>query len=383
MNIYTQKLRWKYFLLIVAVFIGVSSLWYTNKLVKRLADEERKKVELWADATTQIVNTEIQGKYLEFVFKVIEYNTTVPVIVVDSVDNILFYNNLDSVKVEKNKKYIKRKLTRMKQANPPIIIKISDDFSEYLYYDKSILLTNLTYYPYVQLGVILLFILTSYFAFSSSRKAEQNQVWVGLSKETAHQLGTPISSLLAWLEMMKSKSGEKNLINELEKDINRLEKITERFSKIGSKPILKRQEVQPVIKTVINYLKTRSSEKVKFIISLPVEELVAPLNAPLFEWVIENVCKNAIDAIEGNGKITITLTDHIQVLYIDISDSGKGIPKSKFKTIFKPGYTTKERGWGLGLSLTKRIIEEYHEGKIFVHSSEIGKGTQVRIVLKK
>ncbi len=383
MNIYTRRLRWKYFLLSVAVLIGVSSLWYTNKLVKRLSDEERKKVELWADATTQIVNTEIQGKYLEFVFKVIEYNTTVPVIVVDSSDNILFYNNLDSVKVKKNKKYIKRKLARMKQANPPIIIKISDDFSEYLYYDKSTLLTSLTYYPYVQLGVILLFILTSYFAFSSSRKAEQNQVWVGLSKETAHQLGTPISSLLAWLEMMKSKSDEKDLINELEKDINRLEKITERFSKIGSKPILKKQEVQPVITAVINYLKTRTSDKVRFNTRLPSEELVAPLNAPLFEWVIENVCKNAIDAIEGNGEITLTLTDHIQVLYIDISDTGKGIPKSKFKTIFKPGFTTKERGWGLGLSLTKRIIEEYHEGKIFVHSSDIGKGTQVRIVLKK
>ena len=173
------------------------------------------------------------------------------------------------------------------------------------------------------------------------------------------------------------------MINELEKDINRLEKITERFSKIGSKPILKKQEIQPVIETVISYLKTRSSEKVRFKTLMPSEEIIAPLNAPLFEWVIENVCKNAIDAIEGNGEISITLTDHIQVLYIDISDTGKGIPKSKFKTIFKPGYTTKERGWGLGLSLTKRIIEEYHEGKIFVHSSEMGKGTQVRIVLKK
>ena len=382
MNIYSRRLRWKYFLFITAIIIGVSSLLYTNKLVKKLAIEERKKVELWAKATNLIVQTDITGEYLDFLLNVIQYNATVPVIVVDTNDNILFHKNLDTLKIQ-NEKYIKRKLEKMKQENEPIEIIISEEFREYLYYDRSTILTKLIIYPYVQLGVILLFILVSYFAFSSSRKAEQNQVWVGLSKETAHQLGTPISSLLAWLEMMKLKIDNKEILDEFEKDIKRLEVITERFSKIGSKPRLKKENIQQIITNVINYLKTRSSDKITFKINFPEDEIFVSLNPSLFEWVIENVCKNAIDAIDGSGIIEISINDHTQVVYIDISDSGKGIPKSKYKTIFKPGFTTKEHGWGLGLSLTNRIVEEYHGGKIFVHESEIGKGTKIRIVLKK
>lgn len=382
MNIYAKKLRWKFLLFISAVIIGLSSLWYTSKLVRKLADEERKKVELWAEAQLQIINADFSDQNLDFYVKVLQNNETVPVIVVDTNDNIIFKRNLSAKKIN-NPVYIKRKLAQMKEFTEPIEIVISGNEKQYLYYSKSIILTKLTYYPYVQLGVILLFIMVSYFAFSYSRKAEQNQVWVGLSKETAHQLGTPISSLLAWLEMMKLKTENKDMLTELDKDIKRLEKITERFSKIGAKPLLKRENIQNIITTAINYLRSRSSDKISFNINMPSEELVIPLNASLFEWVIENVCKNAIDAVNGSGEIELAITDHIQVVYIDVSDSGKGISKSKYKTIFKPGYTTKERGWGLGLSLTKRIIEEYHDGKIFIQESEIGKGTVVRIVLKK
>ena len=382
MNIYTKKLRWKLLLFVSAVIIGVSSLWYTSKLVRKLADEERKKVELWAEAQSKITNEELSDENLAFYVKVLQNNETVPVILVDKHDNIITYRNLNAKKTN-NIRYLNRKLLQMKEQNNPIEIILSENEKQSLYYSKSIILIKLTYYPYVQLGVILLFIAVSYFAFSYSRKAEQNQVWVGLSKETAHQLGTPISSLLAWLEMMKLKSSDKDMLIELEKDIKRLEKITGRFSKIGSRPLLKKENIQKIITTAINYLKSRSSDKIVFNLHMPTEEIVIPINASLFEWVIENVCKNAIDAVNGFGEIELSITDHTQVIYIDITDSGKGISKTKFKTIFKPGYTTKERGWGLGLSLTKRIIEEYHDGKIFVYESEIGKGTVIRMVLRK
>ncbi|MBN2274803.1 MAG: HAMP domain-containing histidine kinase [Bacteroidales bacterium] len=379
---YTRKLRWKFLLFAAAVSIGVSSLWYTNNLVKKLAVEERKRAELLAEAQQKFVNAELTDRNLDFYGKVMQNNETVPVIVVDSLNNILFMRNLDSAKMD-NPRYVNKKLKQMKETTDPIIIRLSPAERQFLYYSKSTILTKLTFYPLVQLGIILLFILVAYFAFSSSRNAEQNQVWVGLSKETAHQLGTPISSLLAWLEMMKLRTTESDLLSELEKDIKRLEKITERFSKIGSKPILKKENLVSVISTAVNYLKSRTSGSVIFNVHLTNEELLVPLNASLFEWVIENICKNAIDATNGKGEVEIFITDHNQVVFVDISDTGKGISKGKFKTIFKPGYTTKERGWGLGLSLAKRIVEEYHDGKIFVHQSELGKGTVIRIVLKK
>lgn len=378
MNIYLQKLRWKFFLFIIAVFIGIGSLWYTSVLVKNLSAEERKKIELWAEAQKQVIASDSDDQ-IEFYSKVLVNNETIPVIVVDSNDNVIASRNFNS----SNPAYLQKKLEKLKQNNDPVIIKISEDEKQFLYYDNSTIITKLTYYPYVQLAIILLFILVSYITFSISRKTEQNKVWVGLSKETAHQLGTPISSLMAWLEIMKSRSQDYELICELEKDILRLEKITERFSKIGSKPLLQKENIQNVIIRAINYLKTRSSEKVNYNLNLSTEELIIPINAELFEWVIENVCKNAIDAIDGVGTIDISIFDHTQVVYIDISDTGKGIPKSKYKTIFKPGYTTKARGWGLGLSLSKRIIEEYHDGRIFVNDSEVGKGSKLRIVLKK
>jgi hypothetical protein len=382
MNIYRKKILWKYILFLCAVIIGLGSLLYTDSLVKKLAIEERKKVELWAKATNLVANSEISGECLEFVFTVIKYNVTVPVILVDKDTSILMYNNIDTVRVN-HPGYLEKKLAVMMDENEPIEIPYLPNKKQYLYYSRSTILTALTYYPFIQLGVILLFILVAYFAFSSSRKAEQNQVWVGLSKETAHQLGTPISSLMAWLEMLKLKSNDKGLINELSKDILRLNKITERFSKIGSQPALVPENLVEIVQNTLNYLRTRSSDKIKFEFDCKEKEINAPLNAPLFEWVMENVCKNAMDAIEGEGLIRIVITNNSQFIFIDISDNGKGIPKSKQKTIFKPGFTTKKTGWGLGLSLTKRIVEEYHKGKILVAESELGSGTTIRIILKK
>lgn len=382
MNIYKQRQRWKLILFITAVIIGMASLWYTNKLVRKLAVEERKKAELLAEAFTRIVNADRNDPDLGFYSQIIADNETVPVIVVDSLDVVFFHRNLDSLKML-NINYVRRKLGQMKDNNDPIIINLSPADKQYLFYGKSSILIQLTYYPYIQLIIILLFISLAYFAFSTSRKAEQNQVWVGLSKETAHQLGTPISSLLAWFEVMKSRMENESLLFELEKDVKRLETITERFSKIGSTPVLIHENISNIVLSAVRYLQSRLSEKVIFNLDIPSEEILVPVNKSLFEWVVENLCKNAVDALNGIGEITISIKDFTQVVYIDIADTGKGIQKSMFRTIFKPGFTTKQTGWGLGLSLAKRIVEEYHDGKIFVHQSEINRGTVFRIVLKK
>ena len=277
---------------------------------------------------------------------------------------------------------MKAQLNKIKLEKKPIVIYIGKNNKNYIYYKDSYLLKQLTYYPYIQLGVILLFIIVAYLAFSASRKAEQNQVWVGLTKETAHQLGTPTSSLMAWSELIKDKLSDIELINELEKDVKRLEIITDRFSKIGSNPTLKITNLNNSIVAAIEYLKSRTSDKINFLINFPAEDILIPLSQSLFEWVIENLCKNSIDAISDNGNIIITLKKIKYKVLIDITDTGNGIPKSKYKTIFKPGFTTKPRGWGLGLSLSKRIIENYHKGKIFVLNSEPNKGSTFRIILK-
>jgi signal transduction histidine kinase len=382
LNIYKQKQRWQVVLFVTAVVIGMVSLIYTNQLVKKLALQEQKKAEMLADAWTRIVNSGANDANLDFYAGIIEDNETIPVIVTDSVNNVVITRNLDTVRLVKPH-YVDRMLRQMIAYADPIIISLSANERQYLYYNRSLLLTQLNYYPYIQLGIVLLFIVIAYFALNTSRKFEQNQVWVGLSKETAHQLGTPISSLMAWVEIMKIRNGDQEMLTELEKDVTRLEKITERFSKIGSKPMLVHENVLAVIETAVNYIKTRSSDKIRFNLKLSAADITIPLNAALFEWVIENLCKNAIDALQGEGEIEIAVTDMTQVIYIDISDTGKGILKSLYSTIFKPGYTTKKKGWGLGLSLVKRIVEEYHDGKIFVHQSELNKGSVFRIVLKK
>ena len=381
-NIYEKKTRWKFLLFLAAVIIGVLSLGYTNWLVKQLSAQEKEKVELWAEANRQLISSVDDDVNLNFIFSVIENNNTVPVILTDSAGAIVSYRNLDTTKVDR-KNYLSNQLADMREKNDSLIIDLGDGDKNYIYYSDSTVLKMLVYFPFIQLGVIMLFILVSYFAFSYSRKAEQNKVWIGLSKETAHQLGTPTSSLNAWVELLKHDVNRESIVEELEKDAKRLEKITERFSKIGSKPVLVPTNLSQTLQNSVNYLKNRSSHKINIVIDNPAQEVQIPLNESLFEWVIENLCKNAMDALEGEGTITIRVQDNTQIIYVDVSDTGKGIPKSKHKTIFKPGYTTKQRGWGLGLSLSKRIVETYHEGKIFVLNSEPDKGTTFRIVLKK
>ena len=384
MNIYSRKQVWKILLLAVAVIIGIASLWITNRLVQKLSVEERKKVELWAEGMKHLANSNPEnGMDISFPFMVIKNNETVPVIVTNENGQIEITRNLDSLKLN-DTTYLAKKLADMKRNCTPIEIKISENIKQFVYYEESTLLVQLTYYPYIQLAVIFLFIFVAYLAFSSSRKAEQNQVWVGMAKETAHQLGTPISSLLAWVELLSFKKIDLDILEEVGKDVKRLEIVAERFSKIGSATTLTKTNIVEVLQGVIHYMQTRTSSQVQYKINLNgLEEIIVPINVPLFEWVIENLCKNAVDAMEGSGSIEINIYDQMQILFIDIKDTGKGISKSKYKTIFQPGFTTKKRGWGLGLSLSKRIIESYHDGKIFVKSSEINGGTTFRIALKK
>ncbi|MEX0983147.1 MAG: HAMP domain-containing sensor histidine kinase [Bacteroidales bacterium] len=382
MNIYDKKQRWKFLLLFSAVMIGAGSLYYTNRLVRNIAEDERKKIELWAEATRILANPNPTGNDILFPLEVIENNTQIPVILVDEEGRIMAHRNLDSTRVDQ-KRYLVKSLEKMKSENDSIVIDLGNDNYQYLYYRNSNLLRKLAAFPHFQLGVIILFIGVSYIAFSISRKAEQNKVWTGLSKETAHQLGTPISSLSGWVEILKQTGADPATTHELEKDSQRLVKIADRFSKIGSKPALHEKDIIQIIYNSLSYIKTRISKSVEFETILPAGPLNVPLNETLFDWVLENLSKNAIDAMEGSGKLTIRCTEGEQTVTIDVEDTGKGLPKSKFKTVFKPGFTTKKRGWGLGLSLSKRIIETYHDGKIFVLSSEPEHKTVFRIVLNR
>ena len=360
----------------------MGSLVYTQYLVSKLKVAERKNIELWAEAT-RLISLPDTIQNVEFLSTIIENNNTVPVILTDESDSIISTRNFDAHKTG-DYRYIRKQLEKIKESNKPIINKLVNGHFNLIYYKNSIILTMLIYYPYIQLGLIILFIMVSYQAFRSSRKAEQNQVWVGMSKETAHQLGTPTSSLAGWIEILQNNYPEISITGELARDVERLEKVTERFSRIGSKPLLTSEDIIPIISRTVDYLKSRASSKVKFIFNHDSRnEIIVPVNAALFEWVIENVSKNAIDAMEGIGEITIRIAETEKHAMIDISDTGKGIPKSAFKKIFNPGFTTKLRGWGLGLSLAKRIIEEYHNGKIFVRHSEVGKGSCIRIVMNK
>lgn len=381
-----DKRYWKIFLFFVAIVIGVASLYITNSLVKELSKEEQKKVELWVEAMRQLsaaTNLEDSLQSYALNLQIIQSNTTVPVILTDQDGNILGHINISPRWLNKDNG-IERLLEHMKKSKEPIVANLMDGEKNYVYFTDSITLVRLTYYPYIQLTVIMLFILVSYFAFSYSRRVEQDRVWVGMAKETAHQLGTPTSSLLAWVELLKDSNLEPVFVENFEKDVQRLDKIVDRFSKIGSTPVLAPTNLTTVVDETINYLQSRLSAKIDIIkgydSQMPVE---LPLNETLFEWVLENLIKNAVDAISGSGTVTISITDSTQVVFIDVRDSGKGIVRGNYKTIFRPGYTTKNRGWGLGLSLSKRIIEENHNGKLFVSQSEVDKGTTIRIVLNK
>jgi signal transduction histidine kinase len=394
LDIYLKRKRGKIVLLIVAVLIGLVSLLYTNWLTEKMANEERKKVELWAQATKRMADWDIRRSgesgtellntaYLTLIQLILEQNTTIPVIITEPGGNFNYHANIHFSEGRRDQ-VLQKELQKMKIHSDPIRIDLSEEGEDYLllYYRESNILRNLRYYPFVQLFVIIIFIVASYSAFLATQRAEQNQVWVGMSKETAHQLGTPISSLMAWIEILKLQDVDPDLVAEFEKDTQRLEKITERFSKIGSKPELIPTDLTEVLNSTVSYLKTRSSGKITFENRLPeLHSLLIPLNAALFSWVIENLCKNAIDAMDNHGTITFDLTKKENLVMLDITDTGKGVAKSQFKTIFQPGYSTKKRGWGLGLSLAKRIIENYHKGKIFIKWSEIGKGTTFRIIL--
>jgi len=504
-QIYYKKKRWKWLLFGAAVLIITISLWYTNRLVKEIAQDERMSINIWANAIQRKANLvnytkeffdqiqqeefkrasllaeayrnfryEEESRTIEFYRQMMEDNTTIPIILTDQEDRIQIYKNIrdedmkglmvmtDSLKlefssfepirveltgneyqllyfkeskiytelrqvlndlvesffsevvgssasvpvivtdstgekiiesgnIEKSKlqdpESVKSLITRMSGQNEPIVITLPGSGKSYIYYMDSALMTQIMYYPYIMFTVIGVFLFIAYFLFSTARKSEQNLVWIGMSKETAHQLGTPLSSLMAWTEILKMKGESPEELAEIEKDIKRLEDITERFSKVGSPAKLEPQNLVPVIYETIDYLIPRTSSKVKYHINLPVNtSIILPLNKQLFEWVVENLCKNAVDAMNGQGTINIQIEETNHSVHIDFEDTGKGIAKSHFKTIFNPGFTSKKRGWrgwGLGLSLSKRIIADYHKGKIFVKSSVMDKGTVIRVVLKK
>ena len=500
-SIYNRKKHWKILLLLFAIVIIAFSLWYSNVLVKKIARDERMKIRTWANALqtrANLVNStqkffaqvqeeehkkvelyaETQKRFINlkenedpsFYMKIIQNNTTIPVILTDDKGNItehlntadfssdtipgmaeylkeftkyppipihyyknevnyiyytdsklfteiqgvmadlvnsffsevvnnsasvpvlvtdslqtkaLNYGQFDTLKIH-DSAYLQKIIHDMAAENDPIEIYISGQGKRLIFYKDSYVLTQLRYFPYIQLAIISIFLLVAYMLFSTARRSEQNQVWAGLAKETAHQLGTPLSSMMAWVDYLEAKDIDSETIEELRKDVNRLSTITDRFSKIGSNPSLIPENVVSVIYDSISYLKTRTSQKITYSINMqPDESIVVPLNLQLFEWVIENLVKNAVDAMTRQGTITIDILDEEHVVNIDIADTGKGIPRNMFRTIFNPGYTSKQRGWGLGLSLSKRIINEYHKGKIFVKSSTPGKGTTFRIVLKK
>jgi signal transduction histidine kinase len=382
LNTYDKKYWGKVLLIIASIIIVGLSVWYAHQLAKELSKEETKNIALWANAYKNINNAD-ENTDIGFLFQVIQNNTTVPVILTSESDSILFWRNLDSSRVMEDKNYLEAELLKMKKLQKPIEIEITDGKLNYIYYKESIPLVQLKIFPLIQLAIIGVFLIIAYIVFNNTRNEEQNRVWVGMAKETAHQLGTPISSLAAWLEYFKeTKSLNPEALEELEKDVSRLEQITERFSKIGSAPVLTTQNLAETIEKNVLYIKNRASQQVVFTTNIP-QEIIVKFNAHLFDWVLENLLKNALDAMNGKGMINITASQNEDHVYIDVKDSGKGIAKSKFNMVFKAGYSTKKRGWGLGLTLVKRIVEEYHKGKIYVKQSELGKGTTFRIVLKK
>lgn len=498
MNIYTYKRRWKIVLFFIGLFIIGVSLWFTNTLVKKIAEEERNRVRIWANAiqrkaelvnyttdffeeirkeerrragiwakanrklinssnqedltfyldiisgnenipviltdktdsiettanvafdkdTVSVLKGELKEEYTKYppirdtygqiiYYKesslytklrnvlddliqsffddvVNNYSTVAPVIITDSTKtNVEAWGNIDSAKI-RDSAYVSDLINQMEKENDPISFQLADKGKQYVFYKDSFLLKQLKYYPFVQFAIISIFLLVAYILFSIARRSEQNQVWVGLAKETAHQLGTPLSSMMAWLELLKVKEVEPEIVNELEKDLGRLNVITDRFSKIGSESDMIKQDIIPLIEDTVEYMKMRTSRKIQYVVNYPGASLIeVPINKHLFTWVIENLMKNALDAIDGEGKITVDIFESGSQVYIDLSDTGRGLPKNKQKSVFNPGFTSKDRGWGLGLSLAKRIINEYHKGKIFVKSSVTNKGTTFRIILNK
>ena len=384
MNAYRNKIFWKAFILVCATLIGGVSLYYTNTLARSVADEEQKRMQIWAEATQQMALSENENE-ISFCLEIIKGNTTIPVIMTDNDSVVVSVRNVpDSARIYGDTAYFHKRVTELASKHTPIVINLPGNQKNFIYYDDSTVLKQLAHFPFIQMSIIAIFLMVAYLAFSSSRRAEQNKVWIGMSKETAHQLGTPISSLMAWIEILKQNETNASYVVEMQKDIDRLRMIADRFSKIGSLPTLQPCNLSEAIETAVGYMRTRVSSKV----TLDVKDntsrsVMVRLNTSLFNWVIENMIKNAIDAMEGKGCITLKLNETLKYAEILMTDTGKGLAKNQFKAIFLPGYTTKERGWGLGLSLVQRIVKDYHRGKIMVQSSELGVGTTFRILLPK
>lgn len=398
MNIYDLRKYGTALFLIISLGMVAFFLYISNNIVNDLAQQERERMQIWADATKQLADIssspdgDMQADNIDFLFSIIQRNHTIPVILTDDEGNILDHRNFDLPEPvdslasyslsPANTRFLLDKLRTLRERANVIHIIISPDNFQHLYYDDSKLLKRLSLYPYIQLLVMLAFILVVYFAVTTSKRAEQNKVWVGLSKETAHQLGTPISSLMAWMELLKEMGTDPDTVREMDKDVNRLSTIASRFSKIGSKPQMEVEDLNGVIDRAASYMGTRISSRISMTVRLSDEPLRVSLSAPLLEWVMENLIKNAVDAMEGSGSITITtLRRPDGKAEVNVTDTGKGIPRKNQKTVFNPGYTTKKRGWGLGLTLAKRIVEQYHLGKIFVSRSEPGAGTTFTILL--
>ena len=383
--------RFKMSFIIAAAIIAILSLLYSHKLTRQLLANEKANMEVWAEAMRSLQAAD-ENTDLNLVLKVINSNHTIPVVVLDSHNAILASRNLSPEPSGKDSlSLLRREAERIREQGHSMRMELGTDSRTdrpheyiYVYYEESVMLRRLTAYPYIQLCIVAAFMLVALFALLVAKRAEQNRVWVGLSRETAHQLGTPISSLMAWSEVLRESYPDNPLLPEMEKDVRRLQLIAERFSKIGSAPELKETDLCELLRHVAEYIDRRSSQKVSISLSLQPPSWKAQANAPLFEWVVENLCKNAVDAMEGkSGSITITLRPSADNgAYIEVSDTGKGMPRKDFARVFKPGFTTKRRGWGLGLSLAKRIIEQYHHGRIYVKRSEVGKGTTFAIELK-
>ena len=382
---WTDRIRQvKIVLVTVAIVIAVVSLLVSHFLVKDLQREERNKMETWAEAL-HTLNKADENTDLTLVLQVMQGNNTIPVIVTESDGSVSDFRNIeiDAETTADSMAYLVKYSEKMRSRGDSIKVSLGDNDYQMVCYDESILLKRLAQYPYWQLGVVMIFVVVAIIALLASKRAEQNKVWVGLSKETAHQLGTPISSLMAWVEILKENYPDDELIPEMNKDVKRLELIAERFSKIGSLPVPVDTSMNQVLQHVVEYMNHRTSKKVVMLLHLPKDEVIVKMNASLFEWVIENLCKNAIDAMEGSGQIDLTLFEENTRVVIEVKDTGKGIRRKDQKNIFTPGFTTKKRGWGLGLSLARRIVEDYHKGRIFVKESELGKGTTFRIEMKK
>jgi signal transduction histidine kinase len=382
MKIFSNTLLFKRITIFVSFVIVLSILWNTYSFFQKFKYEERIKMEILAEAQKEIGSDTDLNANVSLPLKILENNNSIPMILVDNQGNVINTQNLDSIKAL-NTNYLKKQLAIMKEQNKPIIISYDGKNKQYIYYRDSDLLDKLTYYPLALVLILVLFLAVIYLFYSSNKAAETNKLWTGMAKETAHQIGTPLSSLLGWIAILKMEKVDETYIEEIEKDVDRLNTIANRFSKIGSIPELKKQNIVEITKQAFDYLESRSSKQISFSFSSIDTALYTNLNTELFGWVIENLIKNAIDAMLGKGELSLTIENTQKKIKITVSDTGKGMPKKLFKQIFKPGFTTKKRGWGLGLSLSKRIIEDYHNGKIFVKKSEIDNGTTFQILLNR